>query len=194
MKKLILLLLIPLSILSQEEDVEAKRLVESFITAYNAEDYQSVFELFSTGMKTALPKKKLKNFLNNLNSNAGKISENDFLRKENNIVTYKLTFDNWVSQYSFSFNDEKEISEVFYFDDFQEPTLPKSAIYGLPEKEKTISKAQLELIFEKSKYFPNSSRGMLQTNFLALILGFLSTKINFGEYSKFAFILLIKLS
>ena len=57
MKKLILLLLIPLSILSQEEDVEAKRLVESFITAYNAEDYQSVFELFSTGMKTALPKK-----------------------------------------------------------------------------------------------------------------------------------------
>ena len=55
MKKLILLLLIPLSILSQEEDVEAKRLVESFITAYNAEDYQSVFELFSTGMKTALP-------------------------------------------------------------------------------------------------------------------------------------------
>ncbi len=120
MKKLILLLLIPLSILSQEEDVEAKRLVESFITAYNAEDYQSVFELFSTGMKTALPKKKLKNFLNNLNSNAGKISENDFLRKENNIVTYKLTFDNWVSQYSFSFNDEKEISEVFYFDDFQE--------------------------------------------------------------------------
>ena len=157
MKKLILLLLIPLSILSQEEDVEAKRLVESFITAYNAEDYQSVFELFSTEMKTALPKKNLKNFLNNLNSNAGKISENDFLRKENNIVTYKLTFDNWVSQYSFSFNDEKEISEVFYFDDFQEPTLPKSAIYGLPEKEKTISKAQLELIFEKSKYFPNSS-------------------------------------
>ena len=38
MKKLILLLLIPLSIFSQEEDVEAKRLVESFITAYNAED------------------------------------------------------------------------------------------------------------------------------------------------------------
>ena len=157
MKKLILLLFIPLSILSQEEDVEAKKLVESFITAYNSEDYQSVFELFSTEMKTALPKKNLKNFLNNLNSNAGKISENDFLRKENNIVTYKLTFDNWVSQYSFSFNDEKEISEVFYFDDFQEPTLPKSAINGLPEKGKTISKAQLELIFEKSKYFPNSS-------------------------------------
>ena len=157
MKKLILLLFIPLSILSQEEDVEAKKLVESFITAYNSEDYQSVFELFSTEMKTALPKKNLKNFLNNLNSNAGKISENNFLRKENNVVIYKLTFDNWVSQYSFSFNDEKEISEVFYFDDFQEPTLPKSAIYGLSENEKIISKTQSELIFEKTKYFPNSS-------------------------------------
>ena len=157
MKKLILLLLIPLSILGQEEDVEAKRLVESFITAYNSENYQSVFELFSTEMKTALPEENLKNFLNNLNSNAGKISENNFLRKENNVVIYKLTFDNWVSQYSFSFNDEKEISDVFYFDDFQEPTLPKSAIYGLSENEKIISKTQSELIFEKTKYFPNSS-------------------------------------
>ena len=72
-------------------------------------------------------------------------------------MTYKLIFDNWVSQYTLAFNDEKEISEVFYFDDFQESTLPKSAVYGLPEKEKTISKAQLELIFEKSSYFPDSS-------------------------------------
>ena len=157
MNKLIVLLLVPFLMFAQEHKFESQVLVDDFIKAYNNEDYHSVFELFSDEMKIALPKKNLKKFLKNLNSNAGKISENDFLRKENNVVIYKLTFENWISQYSFSFNDEKEISEVFYFDDFQEPTLPKSAIYGLPEKGKTISKAQLELIFEKSKYFPNSS-------------------------------------
>jgi len=157
MNKLIVLLLVPFFMFPQEHKFESQVLVDDFIKAYNNEDYQSVYELFSAEMKTALPKKNLKKFLKNLNSNAGKISENDFLRKENNVVIYKLTFENWVSQYSFSFNDEKEISEVFYFDDFQELTLPKSAIYGLPEKQKSISKTQLELIFEKTKYFPNSS-------------------------------------
>jgi len=142
---------------AQQDKFEGQELVDDFIRAYNDEDYQSVFELFSAEMKIALPKKRLKNFLKNLNSNAGKISENDFLRTESNVVIYKLTFENWVSQYSFSFNDENEISDVFYFDDFQEPALPKSAIYGLPENEKIISETQSELIFEKTKQFPNSS-------------------------------------
>jgi len=157
MKKLILLLFIPLVMNAQQDKFERQELVDDFIKAYNDKDYQSVFELFSAEMKTALPKKRLKNFLKNLNSTAGKISENNFLRIENNVVLYKLTFENWVSQYSFSFNDENEISDVFYFDDFQEPALLKSAICGLPENEKTISNTQSELIFEKTKQFPNSS-------------------------------------
>ena len=139
MKKLILLLLIPLSILSQEEDVEAKRLVESFITAYNAEDYQSVFELFSTEMKTALPINELTDFLKNLNSNAGKISANEFIRKENNISIYKLTFEKWVSQYRFSIDDDKKIAEVFYFDTYQDEILSGLAINSLSNNGGLIS-------------------------------------------------------
>ncbi len=157
MKKLIFLLFFPISIFCQQDKSQSQLLVDDFVKAYNNEDYQFVFELFSAEMKTALPKKNLKKFLKNLNSSAGKISKNDFLRKENNVVIYKLTFENWVSQYSFSFNDKKEISNVFYFDDFQELTLPTLAIYALPENEKTISKTQSELIFEKTKYFPNGS-------------------------------------
>ena len=158
MKKLILLLLIPLSILSQEEDVEAKRLVESFITAYNAEDYQSVFELFSTEMKTALPINELTDFLKNLNSNAGKISANEFIRKENNISIYKLTFEKWVSQYRFSIDDDKKIAEVFYFDTYQDEILSGLAINSLSNNDGLISDKQIELIFEKSKYFPNNTQ------------------------------------
>ena len=82
MKKLILLLFIPLSILGQDESVEAKMLAESFITAYNSEDYKSVFNLFSSETKKALPINEVTDFLKNLNSNAGKISANEFIREE----------------------------------------------------------------------------------------------------------------
>ena len=132
MKKLVLLLFIPLVINAQEDKFEGQELVNDFIKAYNSKDYKSVFELFSAEMKTALPIRNLKKFLKNLNSDAGKILDNNFARKEGDIVIYKLTFEKWISQYSFSFNDEKEISYVFYFDDFEESILPKSAIYSLP--------------------------------------------------------------
>jgi len=158
MKKLILLLFIPLSILSQEESVEAKRLAESFITAYNSEDYKSVFNLFSSETKKALPINEVTDFLKNLNSNAGKISANEFIREENNISIYKLTFENWVSQYSFSIDDNKKIGEVFYFDTYRDEILSGLAINSLSNNDGVISDNQIELIFEKSKYFPNNTQ------------------------------------
>ena len=158
MKKLILLLFIPLSILSQEESVEAKRLAESFITAYNSEDYKSVFNLFSSETKKALPINEVTDFLKNLNSNAGKISANEFIREENNISIYKLTFENWVSQYSFSIDDNKKIGEVFYFDTYRDEILSGLAINSLSNNGGLISDNQIELIFEKSKYFPNNTQ------------------------------------
>ena len=57
MNKLIVLLLVPFLMFPQEHKFESQVLVEDFIKAYNNEDYQSVFELFSTEMKIALPKK-----------------------------------------------------------------------------------------------------------------------------------------
>ena len=46
----------------QEHKFESQVLVDDFIKAYNNEDYQSVYELFSAEMKIALPK-NLKKFL-----------------------------------------------------------------------------------------------------------------------------------
>jgi len=158
MKKLILLLFIPFLMNAQEDKFEEQELVNDFIKAYNNEDYQSVFELFSAEMKTALPINELTDFLKNLNSNAGKISENEFIRKENNISIYKLTFEKWVSQYSFSIDDNKEIAEVFYFDTFQDEILSDLAINSLSNNGGLISDKQIELIFEKSKYFPNNTQ------------------------------------
>ena len=157
MKKLILLLFIPLTMLSQDEKAESRILVDSFIEAYNSDDYKSIFKLFSPETKTILPINELTDFLKNLNSNAGKISANEFIREENNISIYKLTFENWVSEYRFSINDNKKIGDVFYFDTFKEEILAGLAINSLSNNDKIISKNQTKLIFEKSKYFPNNT-------------------------------------
>ena len=158
MKKLIILLFIPLLMNAQEDKFEGQELVNDFIKAYNNEDYQSVFDLFSSEMKTALPINELTDFLKNLNSNAGKISANEFIREENNISIYKLTFEKWVSQYSFSIDDDKKIAEVFYFDTYRDEILSGLAINSLLNNGSLISDEQIELIFEKSKYFPNNTQ------------------------------------
>ena len=143
MKKLILLLFIPLSILSQEESEDSKRLAESFITAYNSEDYNSVFNLLSSKTQKEFPINELTGFFENLNSQAGKISEKEFIREENNISIYKLTFENWVSQYSFSIDDDKKIAEVFYFDTYRDEVLSGLAINSLSNNGGLISDEQI---------------------------------------------------
>jgi len=158
MKKLILFLFIPLSILGQEESIDAKMLTESFIAAYNSEDYNSVFNLLSSETQKEFPINELIDFFENLNSEAGKISEKEFIGEESNILIYKLTFEKWISQYSFSIDDNKKISEVFYFVTYQNDIHSGSAINSLSNNDGVISENQFELIFEKSKYFPNNTQ------------------------------------
>ena len=157
MKKLILLLFIPLLSFSQQESAEAKNLAEGFITAYNSEDYKSVFNLFSPKAKKTLPIKELTDFLKNLNSNAGKILGNKFIREENNISFYKLTFENWISEYSFEIDKNKKIGETFYFDTFKGEIITSVATNGLINNYDIISENQAKLIFQKTKQLPNET-------------------------------------
>ena len=147
-----------LTILGQDEKAETKILVDSFIKAFNSEDYESVFSLFSVEMKKQLPLDELNNFLQNLNSGAGKINQNEFIRYEEKVAIYKLSFDEWTSQYSFSINENQKIDNVFYFVPFVEEVLSGSAINRLSNTDEKISKIQTTLIFTKSKYFPNNTQ------------------------------------
>ena len=72
------ILFFPLTLLGQQEKPEAKLLIDTFIKAYNSQDYESVFSLFSTEMKNELPLDELNNFLKNLDAGAGKIIQNEF--------------------------------------------------------------------------------------------------------------------
>ena len=155
---LFFILFFPLTLLGQQEKPEAKLLIDSFIKAYNSQDYESVFSLFSTEMKNELPFEELNDFLKNLDAGAGKIIQNEFIRYEENVAIYKLTFDQWVSQYSFSINDAKQIHAIFYFAPYQEDIFSGSAVNSLPVIDKLISEDQTKLIFENSKYFPNNTQ------------------------------------
>ena len=99
----------------------------------------------------------MKNFLKNLHSNAGKILENKFIREENNISFYKLTFENWISEYSFEIDESKKIGETFYFDTFKGEIITVVATNGLINNYDIISENQSKLIFEKAKLFPNET-------------------------------------
>ena len=155
---LFFILFFPLTLLGQQEKPEAKLLIDSFIKAYNSQDYESVFSLFSTEMKNELPFEELNDFLKNLDAGAGKIIQNEFIRYEENVAIYKLTFDQWVSQYSFSINDAKQIHAIFYFAPYQEDIFSGSAVNSLSVVDKLISEDQTKLIFENSKYFPNNTQ------------------------------------
>ena len=155
---LLFILFSNLTMLGQDEKAETKMLVDSFIKAFNSEDYESVFSLFSAEMKKQLPLDELNNFLQNLNSGAGKINQNEFIRYEEKVAIYKLSFDEWTSQYSFSINENQKIDNVFYFVPFVEEVLSGSAINRLSNTDEKISKIQTTLIFTKSKYFPNNTQ------------------------------------
>ena len=155
---LLFILFSNLTILGQDEKAETKILVDSFIKAFNSDDYESVFSLFSDEMKKQLPLDKLNNFLQNLNSGAGKIHKNEFIKYEEKVAIYKLSFDNWTSQYSFSINKNQKIDNVFYFVPYVEEVLSGAAINRLSNSDKKISEIQTTLIFQKSKYFPNNTQ------------------------------------
>jgi CubicO group peptidase (beta-lactamase class C family) len=155
---LLFILFSNLTMLGQDEKAETKMLVDSFIKAFNSDDYESVFSLFSAEMKKQLPLDKLNNFLQNLNSGAGKIYQNEFIRYEDKVAIYKLSFDDWTSQYSFSINENQKIDNVFYFVPYVEEVLSGAAINRLSNTDKKISEIQTTLIFQKSKYFPNNTQ------------------------------------
>ena len=153
-----ILLFSNLTMFGQDEKAETKMLVDGFIKAFNSDDYESVFSLFSAEMKKQLPLDKLNNFLQNLNSGAGKIKQNEFIRYEEKVAIYKLSFDNWTSQYSFSVSKNQKIDDVFYFVPYVEEVLSGAAINRLPDTDKKISEIQTTLIFKKSKDFPNNTQ------------------------------------
>lgn len=154
MKKLLFIFfLIPTLTFAQTEKPESKIVLDRFIKNYNDSDYVSIFSMFSDDLKKVLPLDEISKFLKNLNSGAGEINKNEFLRYDDDkVAIYKITLENWVSKFTLSIDDNQNINGLL-FNEFIDEDFSKNVINNLHLNEGELSNNQIDLIF-KFKSFP----------------------------------------
>lgn len=122
---LILLILIPLLSFGQTEKETYKRVSAKFEEYYNSNEYQKVFDLFSTEMKSFLPIEKTTDLVNGLKTQAGKIEKREFTKYENGTyASYKTNFERALFSVNISLDKNGKINGLFV-KPFKESNLPK---------------------------------------------------------------------
>ncbi len=160
MKNIILIALILIVNISfgQTEKSTNKTVTENFVKNYNADDYTAIFSMFSDVMQEVLPINKTTEFLTGLKSQAGKISNREFIKYENGTyASYKTTFEHAVFVLNISIDDHSKIDGLFV-KPFVEEIPSGTVINNLSIKDNTIIEKQSEIIFENTKYFPNQTQ------------------------------------
>jgi CubicO group peptidase (beta-lactamase class C family) len=160
MKKIILIVLTLIVNLSygQTEKSINKTVTENFVKNYNSEDYKTIFSMFSDVMKKALPMDKTTEFLTGLKSQAGNITNREFVKYENGTyASYKTTFERVIFVLNISVDDKSKINGLFVKPFVEEASLT-NIINDLSVKDNLITKKQSEIIFKNSKVFPNQTQ------------------------------------
>lgn len=121
----ILLILIPFLSFGQTEQETYKKVSAEFEEYYNSNEYQKVFELFSTEMKTFLPIEKTTDFVDGLKTQAGKIENREFIKYEKGTyASYKTNFERALFSIFISLDKNEKING-FFFKPFKENNRPK---------------------------------------------------------------------
>ena len=164
MKKLLLIALLIVgcmfgdTIVVQTERKDNKVVTEKFVRNYNNNDYNGIFSMFADVMKEALPIDKTTEFLKGLKSQAGNISNREFVKYENGTyASYKTTFERAVFVLNISIDDNSDINGLFV-KPFVEEVNSENVINNLTIKSGIITQKQSEIIFENAKIFPNHTQ------------------------------------
>tara|TARA_R110002020_G_scaffold60152_1_gene163353 strand:+ start:3145 stop:4122 length:978 start_codon:yes stop_codon:yes gene_type:complete len=124
---LLALFLLPLLSFGQGEKETYKKVSAEFRQYFNADEYQKLFELFSSQMKAALPIEKTTEFVKGIKSQAGSIEKMEFTKYENGTyASYKTNFERAVFAVNISVDGENKINGLFV-KPFQESNLPTLA-------------------------------------------------------------------
>ena len=126
----LLLSLTVCSLFAQSEKESYKSVSASFEKFYNAENYESIFDLFSPETQKALPISRTKEFLTSLKSQAGNITKRKFVKYEQTYALYKTNFERALISLNISLDNNSKINGIFV-KAFIEDTLPK------PERNKS---------------------------------------------------------
>ena len=160
MKNIILLTLTLIVNISfaQTEKLTNKTVTESFVKNYNSDNYEAIFSMFAEVMQKALPIDKTNDFLKGLKSQAGNISNREFLKYENGTyASYKTTFERAVFNLNISIDDKSKINGLF-IKPFVEEVPSENVINNLSAKDSFITEEQSEIMFNNSKIFPNQTQ------------------------------------
>lgn len=109
---------------SQTESPAGKYAMAKFQTYFNAEQPDSIFNLFSSETKVALPLEKTKAFLSQLKNNYGNIKRTIFINYQEPFGVYKTELEKGTIQLSLSVDKNKAITGI-YAKPFQEQNKSK---------------------------------------------------------------------
>jgi CubicO group peptidase (beta-lactamase class C family) len=160
MKKIILIVLTLIVNLSfgQTEKADNKVVTEKFKEHFNNDNYNGIFSMFADVLKEALPIETTTEFLKNLKSQAGNITNQEFIKYENGTyASYKTTFERGVFALNISTDDNSKINGLLV-KPFVEEVNTENVVNNLSIKNSLITKDQSEIIFENTKVFPNNTQ------------------------------------
>ena len=144
----------------QEEQPANKTITEQFIDAYNAGNYELIFNMYADPMKEALPLDQSTGFLSALNAQVGKIISHDFIQYEQGTyASYKVNFEQALLTLNISIDTLSNINGLFV-KPYTETVDTAAIVNNLntDTNQSDFTKEQLELIFDQMKVFPNSTQ------------------------------------
>ena len=112
------------NIFAQTEKAVYKNVADKLESNYNQDNYDDIFNMFSSEMKTALPLDKTKDFFSGLKDKAGKIIKKEFVKYQATYAVYKTNFERAVFSLNISVDDNSKINGL-YIKPFEPDNLPK---------------------------------------------------------------------
>jgi len=101
-------------IFGQSEKTIYKVIADKFENEYNQSNYDSIFALFSIEMQNALPIDKTEEFFKGLKSQAGQITQREFINFENqSYASYKTKFERGLFAVNISVDNNSKINGLF---------------------------------------------------------------------------------
>ena len=112
------------SLFGQGETSNHKIVANKFDAFYNTGNFDSIFAMFSDGMKKALPIERTNKFFTELFSQSGKILKREFTKYQDNYTYYKTNFERALFSVNISIDDNSRIDGI-YVKPFTDESLPQ---------------------------------------------------------------------
>lgn len=119
------LILVTSNVFGQAEKIVYKTVADKLENEYNQNNYDSIYAMFSIEMQNALPINKTIEFFTGLNSQAGKITQREFIKYEfQTYASYKTKFERGLFSVNISVDNNSKINGLFV-KPFKADNLPK---------------------------------------------------------------------